>query len=50
MTPTYSAPALEKALDILELLAESDQPLSQSGIAESLDRSVGEIFRVLQTL
>ncbi|MCU1599215.1 MAG: IclR family transcriptional regulator [Glaciihabitans sp.] len=50
MTPTYSAPALEKALDILELLAESDSPLSQSGIAESLDRSVGEIFRVLQTL
>jgi DNA-binding IclR family transcriptional regulator len=50
MPPNYTAPALDKALDIMELLAETDGALSQSGIAETLGRSVGEIFRVLQTL
>jgi DNA-binding IclR family transcriptional regulator len=50
MSPEYTAPALEKSLDILELLAEQSVPLAQSAIAEQLGRSVGEIFRVLQTL
>jgi len=48
--PQYSSPALEKGLDVIELLAGSATPMSQSEIAASLDRSVGEIFRVLQTL
>jgi len=48
--PDYAVPALDKALDILELLADQNGALSQSAIADAVDRSVGEIFRVLQTL
>jgi DNA-binding IclR family transcriptional regulator len=47
---TYSAPALEKGLDILEMLCHSDHPLSQKEIAAQLDRSVGEIYRMLTCL
>ncbi|MGV8911554.1 MAG: IclR family transcriptional regulator [Rhodoglobus sp.] len=46
----YTAPALDKGLDILELLAASSGPLSQSEIAEGTGRSIGQIFRVLSTL
>ena len=46
----YNAPALEKGLDILELLASSGVPLSKKQIAEIMGRSVGEIFRVLSVL
>ena len=49
-TRRYSAPALEKGLDILELLASEEQGLTQSEIARALDRSVGEIFRMLVVL
>lgn len=48
--PSYSAPALEKGLDILELLSTSDSGLSLSEIARALDRSVSEIFRMLVVL
>ncbi|MCU1441405.1 MAG: IclR family transcriptional regulator [Rhodoglobus sp.] len=48
--PEYAAPALEKGLDILELLAGEAGGLSQSEIAEATGRSVGQIFRVLATL
>ncbi|MEV8254560.1 IclR family transcriptional regulator [Rhodoglobus sp. NPDC076762] len=48
--PEYSAPALDKGLDILELLADTSGSLSQSQIAESTGRSIGQIFRVLSTL
>jgi DNA-binding IclR family transcriptional regulator len=47
---SYSVPALEKALDILELLARAPAPLTLSAIAGALRRSTGEIFRVLRTL
>lgn len=47
---SYSAPALEKGLDILEMLSNSDRPLSQKEIALSLGRSVGEIYRMLTCL
>jgi DNA-binding IclR family transcriptional regulator len=47
---SYSAPALEKGLDILETLCHSEQPLSQKDIAQSLGRSVGEIYRMLSCL
>jgi DNA-binding IclR family transcriptional regulator len=47
---TYSAPALEKGLDILEMLCRSDHPLSQKEIAAQLDRSVGEIYRMMTCL
>lgn len=49
-TTRYSAPALEKGLDIIELLSRSDVSLTQVEIARSLDRSVGEIFRMLVVL
>jgi DNA-binding IclR family transcriptional regulator len=46
----YLAPALEKGLDILEVLSKSDVPLSQKEIATSLSRSVGEIYRMVSCL
>lgn len=46
----YSAPALEKGLDILELLSTEEAGLTQSEIARALGRSVSEIFRMLVVL
>ncbi len=46
----YTAPALEKGLDILELLSLSETGLSLSEIARDLGRSVSEIFRMLVVL
>ena len=46
----YSVPALDKAFDVLELLADSVRPLSQTEIAESTGRTVSQLFRVLTTL
>jgi DNA-binding IclR family transcriptional regulator len=48
--PRYRAPALEKGLDILELLSDRPEGLAQSEIARALERSVGEIFRMLACL
>lgn len=49
-TTTYSAPALEKGLDIIELLSTREIGLGQSEIARELGRSVSEIFRMLMVL
>ena len=49
-TAKYKAPALEKGLDILELLAGHQEGLSQSAIARALEKSQGEIYRMLSTL
>lgn len=46
----YSAPALEKGLDILEFLAQRGAPQSARRIAEHLGRSKGEIFRMVSVL
>ena len=46
----YSAPALEKGLDILELLSNSAEGLSQAEIAGKLNKSVNEIYRMINTL
>ena len=46
----YAAPALDKALDILELLADEADGLTQTGIAEAVGRNVSQIYRVLATL
>jgi DNA-binding IclR family transcriptional regulator len=46
----YSAPALEKGLDILELLARTGHPLGTRQIAEELGRSKNEIFRMVHVL
>ena len=49
-SPTYAAPALDKGLDILELLCSIETPLSQKEIARRLGRTVGEIYRMLTAL
>ena len=49
-SPTYRAPALEKGLDILELIARETAPLSLSEISERLGRSKNEIFRMIMAL
>ncbi|MBN9271372.1 MAG: helix-turn-helix domain-containing protein, partial [Mesorhizobium sp.] len=46
----YSAPALEKGLDILELLANAGQAMGTRQIAEELGRSKNEIFRMVHVL
>lgn len=46
----YRAPALEKGLDVLELLAAEKKPLNLSAISQRLGRSAGELFRMLQVL
>lgn len=43
-------PALEKALDILELLAKERSGLLQKDVAARVGRSVSEVFRVLGVL
>jgi len=48
--PTYFAPALEKGLEILELLCRQPQPLSVAEIASAVGRSKAEIYRCLITL
>jgi len=47
IAPRYPTPALEKGLDILELLANHPTGLTKSEVARSLDRTVSEIFRML---
>lgn len=46
----YAAPALEKGLDILELLAGRGVAMGQSEIARALGRTPAEIFRMLNCL
>lgn len=46
----YRAPALEKGLDILELMARSGSPLTITQISSALGRSVSELFRIVQAL
>ena len=46
----YAAPALEKGLDILELLASVSEALTHSEIAGRLGRTVHEVFRMLVCL
>ena len=46
----YRAPALEKGLDILELLSAQERPLTMSAIVTGLGRSTGELFRMIQVL
>ena len=49
-TSAYSAPALEKGLDILEALCQSENGLTQQEIATRLGRNLGEIYRMLNCL
>lgn len=47
---SYSAPALEKGLEILEVLAERGGPMTTREIADAVGRSKGEIFRMIHVL
>lgn len=47
---TYATPALEKGLDVIELLAREPVGLTKSEVGRRLNRSVSEIFRMLLCL
>ena len=49
-TPKYAAPALEKGMDILEVLANAEQPMGLNVLAKAMGRTVSEIFRMAVTL
>jgi DNA-binding IclR family transcriptional regulator len=46
----YSAPALDKGLDILEALCQCENGLTQQEIAARVGRNLGEIYRMLNCL
>jgi DNA-binding IclR family transcriptional regulator len=46
----YGAPALDKGLDLVEILADEAGALTQKELAERAGRSVSEIFRMLGVL
>src|SRR5690606_1494161 len=46
----HGAPALEKGLDVLELLAGLTRGVTQSEIAQLLGRSLQEVYRVVMVL
>jgi DNA-binding IclR family transcriptional regulator len=48
--PDYSAPALEKGLDILEALARAPKGMTLTEVAAHLDRTQAEIFRMIACL
>jgi DNA-binding IclR family transcriptional regulator len=47
---SYNAPALEKGLDILELLSSVTEPMGLSEISKAVGREKSEIFRMLHVL
>lgn len=46
-SPGYSAPALEKGIEIVELLASQPTGLTIAEIGGRLDRSMNEVFRII---
>ena len=48
--PKYRAPALEKGLAVLELLAGAPAPMSLNAVSRALNRSMSELFRMIQVL
>lgn len=46
----YRAPALDKGLDILELLSEQKEGLTRTEITKELGRNASEIYRMLERL
>jgi DNA-binding IclR family transcriptional regulator len=46
----YRAPALDKGLDILEVLSRAAEPMTMTAVAAAIGYSKGEIFRMLQVL
>lgn len=49
-TARYRAPALDKGLDILELLADQAEGLTRGEIVKAMGRSPSEIYRMLERL
>jgi hypothetical protein len=47
---SYATPALEKGLDVIELLARQPRGLTRNEISRELNRTVSEIFRMLLCL
>lgn len=48
--PKYAVPAVDKALDVLELLSAQAVPMTQAQIARALGREASELFRLLGAL
>lgn len=48
--PAYSAPALEKGIDVIELLGTEPSGLSIGEMATRMGRSISELFRVVVVL
>jgi DNA-binding IclR family transcriptional regulator len=48
--PSYSVPALDKGLDILEALAVAQVPQTLTALSRSLKRTPSELFRMLDVL
>jgi DNA-binding IclR family transcriptional regulator len=48
--PRYRAPALERGLEIIELLVSASSPMNLTNICDRLDRNPNELFRMLQVL
>ncbi|WP_421724973.1 IclR family transcriptional regulator [Bauldia sp.] len=46
----YAVPALDKALDVLELLSETAVSMSQTEISRALGKNASEMFRTLSAL
>lgn len=44
------APALEKGLDVLELLSGAERPMTMVDLTQALGRSVNELFRMIKVL
>ncbi len=48
--PKYAVPAVEKALDVLELLSAQAVPMTQAQLSRALGREPSELFRMLGVL
>lgn len=48
--PDYRAPALDKGLDIIELLARTGRPMTPARISARLNKSPNELFRMVRVL
>ena len=46
----YTAPALEKGLEIIELLSQAAAPMTLLQLSQSLNRSSSEIYRMVEVL
>ena len=49
-TARYAVPALDKGLDIIELLVRESEGLTLNEIARSLNRTSSELFRMVNAL